>query len=132
MTTVKQLFEILQKHNRLDLLAIDTTVTIENGKLVPKPRVTIDENDKISFQYYFWYHLDREFPKSKVLKAIEEKDFAAFCAIYNDWYFKHNLTYMPDYIHIFDEDKDESIGAVSGIWLKDIFELIDFAEYECG
>lgn len=132
MTTVEQLFEILQKHNRLDLLEIDSDVVIENCYVALTPKVPIEKDDKITYQYYFYHHLSKDFPASRALEAIEEKDFETFSAIYDEWYFKHNLTYLPSSICLFNETKNESIGTVSGIWLKDIFELIDFAEYECG
>lgn len=132
MTSVKQLFEILQKHNRLDLLEIYSDVAIENSYVVLKSKVPIEKDDKIRYLYYFYHHLDKEFPKSKVLQAIENKDFETFNSLHDEWYFKHNLTYLPSAICLFNETKDEPIGIVNGIWLKDIFELIDFAEYECG
>lgn len=132
MTTVKQLFETLQKHKRLDLLSIDYVPALEDRFVTLQPKVFIEDDDKLTYQYYFYHHLSTDFPASAVIKAIEEKDFDTFNQIYNEWYFKHNLTYLPDSIHIFNETKGEPIGLVSGIWLKDIFEFIDFAEYECG
>lgn len=132
MTTIKQLFEILQKYNRIDLLSIHHTTAIQNGKLVLTPMVEITEDTKIKFDYFFYHHCDDAFPASAALKAIEEKDFESFCKIYDKWEYVHNLVYLPDSLFIVDEATDEIIGTVSGMWIKDIFELVDFAEYECG
>lgn len=132
MTAVKQLFEILQKHNRMDLLHFDVNTKLVDGKVVFSSDEPIEENDMLTCNYYFYYHLDPEFPKSNILRAIEEKDFETFRPIYDEWEYSHNLCYLPSHVCLTNETKDTPIGSVDGIWLKDIFELIDFAEYECG
>ena len=132
MTTIKQLFEILQKYNRVDLLDIHHKVALEKGKVVINTAYDLTEDTKIKFEYFFFHHCNEAFPASTALKAIEEKDFVAFSEIYNKWEYVHNLVYLPDSLFIVDEATDEIIGTVSGMWIKDIFELVDFAEYECG
>jgi hypothetical protein len=39
---------------------------------------------------------------------------------------------LPMHLCLTNETKGEPIGYVNGVWLKDIFDLIDFAECECG
>ena len=132
MKTIKQLFEILQKHNKTNLLHIESKVELKDGVITLVPLRPIHENTKISYLYYFYHHCNEEFPSSRVLKAIQEKDFYTFTAIYNEWEFNSNLNYLPNHLILFDETTEEVIGRVSGIWLKDIFELIDSADCECG
>lgn len=132
MTTVKQLFDILQKQNRLNLLSIDSNIVLDSGFVKLIPKCEISEDDEIAFNYCFYHHLDPEFPRSKIIRAIEDKDFATFCGIYNEWSFVNDLVYLPDLIYIYNVTKDDCVGAVSGIWLKEIFNLIDSADYECG
>lgn len=132
MVKVKQLFEILQKHKRMDLLQLEATPTLIDGKVAFSSTEPIDENDELTCSYYCFHHLNNEFPQSKVLKAIEEKDFQTFERIYNDWEYCSNLCYLPMHLCLTNETNGEPIGYVNGVWLQDIFDLIDFAECECG
>ena len=132
MTTIAQLFDILQKHKRMDLLNVYSDVTLKDSYVAMTPKCQSSKDDKISFQYYFYHHLDSDFPKVDVMAAIENKDFATFSRIYSDWEFKNNLIYLPDFMFIWNDTRDMAFGEVSGIWLKELFDLIDAADYECG
>ena len=130
MITVEQLFELLKKSNNMKLLYIESNISIEDNLVKLTPWQVINKDDVVSFNYYFYHHLNKEFPRKTILEAIENKDFNTFIQFYHDWDFKDSLVYLPDDISLF--CNEEFIGSLSGIWRKDIFELIDSADYECG
>ncbi len=69
--------------------------------------------------YYFYYHLNPEFPKEDVIVAISNKDYNKFVELREKWgdFYMPNVFYFND-THI--EIDEESFCA------------IDYAEYECG
>lgn len=89
---------------------------------------------------YYWYdHLVLRYngDREKVEQAIENKDFDAFMALkekYNgckEGVAQMHLEYFPDVIHIWDNDVNDFVGELD-INVRENFEKIDYAEYECG
>lgn len=69
--------------------------------------------------YYFYWHLNENFPANEVVKAVENHNYEAFCKLQQEW----GNFYMPNsffYRGICIEINEET------------FDLIDYAEYECG
>ena len=69
--------------------------------------------------YYFYWHLNKDFPADKVVKTIEQHDYETFYKLQQEW----GEFYMPN--HFFDGDDCVEIDENS-------FLTIDYAEYECG
>lgn len=82
---------------------------------------------------YYWYdHLVLRYngDAKKVEKAIESKDFDAFMEI-KEKYSRKEWTYFPDVIHVWDDEVNDFVDELD-INVRENFEKIDHAEYECG
>lgn len=133
MTTIRNLMQILDTHGSLEWLHIETLPRInDENTLIIEPMEPLYADDEITLHYFYWHHLNENFPKNTVYKAIETKDFKTFKELYDEWEYKDDTPYMSGLILIHLNRSDEYIGELSGIWLKEIFDLIDEAEYECG
>ena len=88
---------------------------------------------------YYWYDhrvLRYNGDAEKVEKAIESKDFDAFMEIKKKYSGRADaagkpLVYFPDDIHIWDTGEEDFVGELD-INVRENFEKIDYAEYECG
>ena len=69
--------------------------------------------------YYFYYHLNYDFPAKEVVNAVENHDYETFYKLQQKW----GELYMPN--SFFDGNDDIEINEFT-------FNMIDFAEYECG
>ena len=69
--------------------------------------------------YYFYWHLNKDFPADEVVKAVKRHDYETFRKLQQEWgefYMPNEFSNGNDYVEI-DEDS---------------FFTIDHAEYECG
>ena len=69
--------------------------------------------------YYFYWHLNNDFPADKVVKAVESHDYETFKKLQRKW----GEFYMPNHFLIGDEYVEIN---------ENTFAAIDRAEYECG
>ena len=83
----------------------------------------------ISITYYYYYHLNPDFPKEEIKKAINSHDYTTFMKFYNQWK-NDDLYYLPDVAFIYDEIDDK--GGYLNILDEQNFNLITDCEYECG
>lgn len=76
-------------------------------------------NKTETVDYYFYWHLNYDFPAKEVVKAVENHDYETFCKLQQQW----GEFYMPN--SFFYGKKMIQID-------KYTFNMIDYAEYECG
>ena len=88
---------------------------------------------------YYWYDhfvLRSNGDAKKVEEAIAAKDFDAFMRIKEEYPAELDaagrpMVYFPDVIHVWDTEELDFIGELD-INVRENFEKIDYAEYECG
>ena len=81
----------------------------------------------LNVSYYFYYHLNDNFPKEEVISCIKNKDFDGFIKLYKKWgkfYLPQNafVTAGEDYEHVVSTDVTNKLNFL---------EITDY-EYECG
>lgn len=97
------------------------TWEFKNGKEVmcDSEDMVYNIDDFMSNDYYFYYHLNKDFPADEVIRAVENHDYETFRKLQQKW----GEFYMPN--RFFRGDKEIEIN-------EDTFNTIDYAEYECG
>lgn len=133
MTTINEIMKILNNNDASHWLQMHTIpVLTPADNLIMDPIIHLRGNNKVSLHYHFWDHMNKDFPKDKIKKAIEEKDFETFSTLLTEWEYKDGIPYLPDELWVVPEGLEDSYGRLLGVWTKEIFELIDFVECEGG
>ena len=84
----------------------------------------------LNVSYNFYYHLNPDFPKEKIIESINQKDFNTFIKIYNAWK-DEEFCYLPNTALAYaDEDYDHMVAV--DILNEYNFKEITYCEYECG
>ena len=81
----------------------------------------------LNVDYNFYYHLNPNFPKDKIVEYINNKDYTNFMKEYHKW----GELYLPPHAFVYaDEDYDHNVSTdITNEWN---FKAITFCEYECG
>lgn len=84
---------------------------------------------KVTRIYFYYHHLNPHFPSEQVCEAIMLKDWETFKKIYDTW----GTGYLPSYVSVFiDQGDDREEIIIDEPMCKEIFELIDDGDCECG
>ena len=84
--------------------------------------------------YYFYWHLNPEFPVNEIVEAIKNKDHAKFMKYYLQWTRigeKQGICYLPSEASV-NAGEDYEHFVSTDILQKSNFEQITHCEYECG
>ena len=80
--------------------------------------------------YYFYHHLNPNFPKNEICKAIHKKDFKTFKKYYDEWS-KKDILYLPSTAFVTAAGNYEH-SVYASILDEFNFNQITHCEYECG
>lgn len=90
---------------------------------------------KTTYSYFTYHHMNPDFKEveKNIAKAIEDKDWEAFSALYKKWHTGNNdFEYMYDHITVYIE-RSETDWEVKDIPLtQENFMLIQGYDCECG
>ncbi len=82
----------------------------------------------LEVNYYFYYHLNPEFPADEIVNYINEKDYDNFIEAYHKW----GDFYLPPYAVACAEGDDIERFVCVDITDEHNFKMITYCEYECG
>lgn len=81
----------------------------------------------LDVSYNFYYHLNNNFPKEKILKSIRDKNYKEFIQFYNIW----GNFYLPSDAFV-TANNDYEHMVTTDITIESNFMEITHCEYECG
>lgn len=84
--------------------------------------------------YYFYWHLNPEFPAAEIIETIKNKNHEKFMKYYLTWKRigdKQGICYLPSEASVCAEGNYEHF-VTTNILDKSNFEQITHCEYECG
>ena len=88
----------------------------------------------LNVTYYFYWHLNPNFPAKEIMEAINNKDYEKFMKYYKEWTVigkKQGMLYLQDDASVCVE-KDYEHMVTTYILNKHNFMQITHCEYECG
>lgn len=101
-------------------------------KIIPSADITMDT--EVTVDYYFYHHMNKDFPRETAQQAIEQGDWKAFHEIQKRFSYGGSdfdgIVYLPDEACVATGDK--VVGTLDVTYKPELFSLITYAESECG
>ena len=88
----------------------------------------------LNVTYYFYWHLNSDFPAKEIMETIKNKDHEGFMKYYLQWTRigeKQGVVYLPSEAFVC-AGEDYEHCVYTNILAKSNFEQITHCEYECG
>lgn len=101
-------------------------------KIIPSADITMDT--EVTVNYYFYHHMNQDFPREAAQQAIEQGDWETFREIQKRFECGgsecEGIVYLPHEACVAAEDK--VVGTLDVTYKPELFSLITYAESECG
>lgn len=101
-------------------------------KIIPGADITMDT--EVTVNYYFYHHMNQDFPREAAQQAIEHGDWETFHEIQKRFECGgsecEGIAYLPREACVAAGDK--VVGTLDVTYKPEVFSLITYAESECG